>query len=119
MHGHEVRVWRLSHGTRATSDLLSGTVIARRAGGTSNVTVRVTSRMSCWVSLGTVIVTSTAVVAITVAQEEKSIAIAATLLQTGIPAPTSVGPAVDKKAAVTQGVGGTGGAASAPVGVAS
>ena len=41
VHGREERVWRPSHGTRATSDLLSGAVLARRAGGTPSVTAAV------------------------------------------------------------------------------
>ena len=34
MYWRGVRVWRLSHGARATSDLLCGAVLARRAGTT-------------------------------------------------------------------------------------
>ena len=45
-----VRVWRLSHGTRATSDLLSGAVIARRAGGTSSVTAAVTAVVAVFIA---------------------------------------------------------------------
>ena len=41
-----VRVWLLSHGTRATSDLLSGAVIARRAGAASSVTAAVTGTVA-------------------------------------------------------------------------
>ena len=46
MHGREVRVWRPSHGTRATSDLLSGAVLARRAGGTPSVTAAVAAAIA-------------------------------------------------------------------------
>ena len=44
--GRELRVWLLSHGTRATSDLLSGAVIARRAGAASSVTAAVTGTVA-------------------------------------------------------------------------
>ena len=48
--GRELRVWLLSHGTRATSDLLSGAVIARRAGGTSSGTSSVTAFVAATVA---------------------------------------------------------------------
>ena len=50
--GRELRVWLLSHGTRATSDLLSGAVIARRAGGTSSVTAVVAAAVAAAVAVG-------------------------------------------------------------------
>ena len=52
MHGREVRVWQPSHGTRATSDLLSGAVIivASRAGGTSRVTVAVAAAVAVFIA---------------------------------------------------------------------
>ena len=51
MHGRKVRVWRPSHGTRATSDLLSGAVFANRAGGTSRVTAAVADAVAAFIAI--------------------------------------------------------------------
>ena len=49
--GRELRVWLLSHGTRATSDLLSGAVFANRAGGTSRVTAAVADAVAAFIAI--------------------------------------------------------------------
>ena len=65
VHGRKVRVWRPSHGRRATSDLLSGAGFASRAGGTSSVTAAVAAAVAVFIA------------AIVAAAEEVAAAIAA------------------------------------------
>ena len=72
--GRELRVWLLSHGTRATSDLLSGAVIARRAGAASSVTAAVT---------GTVAAGGAGVVALAVAGAPAKNVVTATVAAVG------------------------------------
>ena len=72
--GRELRVWLLSHGTRATSDLLSGAVIARRAGAASSVTAAVT---------GTVAAAGAGVVAFAVAGAPAKNVVTATVAAVG------------------------------------
>ena len=75
--GRELRVWLLSHGTRATSDLLSGAVFANRAGGTSSVTVAVTDAVAAFIA------------AIVAAAEEVAASIAARVAEVAV---TIAGP---------------------------
>ena len=66
-----MRVWWLSHGTRATSDLLCGAVLARRAGGTTGIAKAVTFAVTIGVAaavaaaIAVAVATVVAIIAIT------------------------------------------------------
>ena len=78
MYWRGVRVWRLSHGARATSDLLCGAVLARRA-GTTGIAEAVTSTVTTGVAAAVAAVVAGAVatvVAIITVKAEKTIATA-------------------------------------------
>ena len=71
MYWRGVRVWRLSHGARATSDLLCGAVLARRA-GTTGIAEAVTSTVTTGVAAAVAAAGGVAtIVAITVTTAKK------------------------------------------------
>ena len=73
MYWRGVRVWRLSHGARATSDLLCGAVLARRAGTAGiaeAVTCTVTTTVAAAVAAAVAGAVATVVAIITVTAEK-------------------------------------------------